>query len=317
MAPPGYARQPESEEEPPLQLPPTGRAGKKRFPGQGKAGTTLSPPTSQAKKPFDPTAGKPTVCCGMCVVRLGTMFFAMGITAFHLICFILTLAYRYGQYKEALIFSGYGGAPEADAAFEFLCMFPLGVVIYGAYNSRRPYSRHILFGGTILAIVFGALMAIIHCINITGIINVIDNDEGAKVAGVKTDSTPGFVFPVFLVVLMIKVIVGLILYGCLAWSSMRHWHYLETFYEDEIAREKKRMDKGLLPVDNSKPPPMRSPKKPPRSQTNSAMEEESDMSSEVESTEAPDAAGPNIVHKQSGEVPTRPVTLSPAIGSTP
>ncbi len=184
------------------------------------------------RKPHDATAGKPWVCWGMCVARLGTMLFALLTAAFHLAAFLFTLAYRFAEYKNMESYSKYAGAAEADVSFEFLCLLPLATVMFGVYDSKRPNSRHIIFGGTMAALTFGVILTIVHCLSITGIVKVIQ-DKPPEVYKKDGKTVPSFVFPVMLAVLLVKVIFCTILYSCLAWSSLRHWHYLETLYETQ------------------------------------------------------------------------------------
>ncbi len=220
------------------QPPPPGgrRKKKKKKKEEGKAEAMVKAPPS-VRRPHDATEGKPFVCWGVCVARLGTMLFALLTVVFHLAAFIFTLSYRYAEYKDAEAFSKYAGVAQADVAFEFLCMLPLAAVILGTYDSKRPNSRHIIFGGTMAALCFGVILTIIHCLGTTGVVKVIQ-EKPSKVYKKDGNPVPSFAFQVMLSMLLVKIVVGTILYSCLAWASLKHWHYLETLYEDAVEVQK-------------------------------------------------------------------------------
>ncbi len=187
--------------------------------------------------------GRPTVCWGgcECVARMATLIFGMVIFMFNLTCFIITLTFKFAYYQMAAEMAGRQGAAKADAAFDFLVLLPLGVLLYGIYDNKKYYSRIVIMSGTVLTLIFGVVLNIVHIFGMMAVSNATSMDNPFY------EEDEAHIFIVMFVYIVLKLLISLALYAYLASSSFKHWQYLGTLLKDRAAIDEKLMEEGLGP----------------------------------------------------------------------
>ncbi len=232
--------------------------------GKAQHKLTLAPaPTTRLEKPL--------VLC--CVARLSIMIVALLTALSHMLYFILTLSLGFAHYKEATAAMDHDGAAGADAAFEFLCMLPVSVIIVAAYNSQWKHSLPTVFCSTLIALFLATILSVVHIVDMISVgkviarsgeatteapaqmlLRLLDNTTSSTASNSTSTTTttttqappqedntptasptntiPSYTYPLIMGLLIVKTITQAVQYVFLAWSSLKHWNYLETRRED-------------------------------------------------------------------------------------